>query len=842
MACALALLVTILLPGSAVADGTVDPGKVESHLTLDADRSGHIDVSTETVLHVSDRRGPIQEFLDSPIEAEREQRGEAFLSSGLGLFPAGTAADSAVEVEHGELIASSSESGSGQPGKNEWVGPFWLEWGDGLRVRTREPSGSAKPAWDVIVDLDQTQIGGVSPPPTSIEKHGSRTVVEWRFPPGGAEAARIALKPPWAVRVISEVDTSHWSMLQGIAYLVMAMLFLPFFWLLWRRHGDLGSAWPDGPLLRHQLKWLLTAASLSVLTALFIVLNEHLVDLFSNYSDWSPLARLPSELFTVLPAVGCIAAIFAAGRKPGAWRALLPGWVFAGALFVMIALVNDSRLFAAPTNDLDLKSGALSVAALLLLGILVAGLVNGLLRVLLSWVDEERSEANLERRQRQAAVATAILVVALLCSSAGVYLGHTSELQDIADFHVPNTLINAVFIVAPLLPLVLLPGVIRLLASADAPRPFLVQQPGLLSLAFTLYLFFVVPGRGGLAGFATPIPLVLGGAVLAILAAARLVRLDRLEDEVVRENPELHPDSVDESLLTEHRRELLDRALLSERLQRLRTTEHQKQAKSEEGGRDFLEYRKRLDELDDAERYLQTGKAPAGTTPSAEDLSLVSLKMPDWPPVLFAALAAGPGRNWRENGRIALLYGATISVLPIAYFIYTFARHDFGSVFAPHYGLELLSAASLLAGEVALWLVAAYTFGCLFTWLPWGNGTLKGLLMSLPVIVVVGLSVLWPVYAEQSDWVFRAFELLFFLSLVGLLMDFRTVRDAGLRWRDLFELYQVRSMRFGIVNLVPLLVAAIGIYQELRSGNPQSALEHAASAGAHLPGGEGGMP
>ena len=192
----------------------------------------------------------------------------------------------------------------------------------------------------------------------------------------------------------------------------------------------------------------------------------------------------------------------------------------------------------------------------------------------------------------------------------------------------------------------------------------------------------------------------------------------------------------------------------------------------------------------------------------------------------YPALGCGPGRDWRENGRIAMRYGAMLAVLPIAYVLIVLVKNNLGSIFDPSHGFELLAVLSLLGSELALWLVAAYVFGCLFTWLP-GGGALKGLVLSLPVIVGFGLLEFCPLYSGAPDWWFRCVEVLAFLSVLGLIMDIRTIRGAGLRVRDLLDLYQVRSLRFGIVNLAPLLLATLGIYQQIRAGNPQGAVEQA---------------
>ena len=150
--------------------------------------------------------------------------------------------------------------------------------------------------------------------------------------------------------------------------------------------------------------------------------------------------------------------------------------------------------------------------------------------------------------------------------------------------------------------------------------------------------------------------------------------------------------------------------------------------------------------------------------------------------------------------------GLFLATVPIGYFIYVLIDQRLSGIFQPYADFELLSILSALVYEVAFWGVAAFAFGCLYAYLPFGNGVLRGAAFSLPFIAANGLSELVPGYQGDSQWLFRSVELLLFTTLLGLLLDLRTVRSERFHWRNLIDLYQVRSLRFGIVNLAPLLL------------------------------------
>jgi|GEM_PF-3354903 len=202
-------------------------------------------------------------------------------------------------------------------------------------------------------------------------------------------------------------------------------------------------------------------------------------------------------------------------------------------------------------------------------------------------------------------------------------------------------------------------------------------------------------------------------------------------------------------------------------------------------------------------------------------------------------LGRGPGADWAENGRIALRVGALLAVVPVAYVVVAILRFNLGWIADPVVGTELLVVLWVLGGELALWLSAALVFGLLFSWLPTGNGVLKGFLLSLPVFAGLGLMQLCPLYSGSPDWWFRCAEVLVFLSVLGLAMDLRTARASGRSGREVAALYRSRRLGYGLAVAVPLLVAAFCVYQQFGAGDPQDAVRVTLEAlPGQLPGSE----
>lgn len=854
-------LASLALTGAGASAAVVAEGKgggaderqgtVYSRLVFDADRSGELNVLETTRLRLSAAHPMARTLLNDPADREKMEFVKGWFEAGLDLFNE-YALDplslDSVEVEQGWLLAEQTERLPEDPeAEHIRLGSFLLNWhrGEGVRVGTAliDPT-TDDIGWVVVLELDQVSIDRIRPPPSTLSRDGSRITVAWRFPPGTARPPHVNLTLPWAVSLAAD-ESPGWLLLPLLTYLIIAFPLLPALFFLLRRR-DLRDALPDSDLLARQLNRLLLAAAclLGSVAGLF-VLNE-LSSGFADLAIFSLRVRVPTAAWPLGLAAGFAAAVFAAGRPPTAWRWIAPVWALVGAAIVLPFLrFEDGDFFTSPSG----WEWLLQAVQIPILFVVLFALLDGVLRVGAYWLDSRRDEkAALARWWARADVPALLLtcgLFALVLDGTGnpTYLPTIDRAAFVAKaaYWSPEATLSIALSSGLLVGMALLPAAVRLLSETDDPAPFLVNQRGKWLVAASLFLLFVVPPIGTTAGIPIPIPTLVGAAVLAVLAAIRFVKLERLEWEIALLNRGRGLLARARTrLLMRHRREIVDRALLIERVQRERSKIRHRGETDGEWAERFVSDRGRLAGLDVAERYLQTGDAPHGARPSRADRAMVRLRFPSSPPLLYPALGCGPGRDWRESGQLAFKYGARLAVLPIAFTFLALLGDDLEQAFNSEFGLDLFLFMAEALREVAFWLVAAYTFGCLFSWLPGMNGALKGLVFSLPVAIAVGTEALFPIFTINSEWVFRSLFLLIFLSAIGLLLDFRTVRDAGLRSRSLGELYRVRSLRFGLVNLVPLAIAAIAIYQGFRAGNPQEAIERAVESASSFPASGGG--
>jgi hypothetical protein len=159
------------------------------------------------------------------------------------------------------------------------------------------------------------------------------------------------------------------------------------------------------------------------------------------------------------------------------------------------------------------------------------------------------------------------------------------------------------------------------------------------------------------------------------------------------------------------------------------------------------------------------------------------------------------------------------------------------------------SLVEVVLDDVVFWLVAAFVLGYGYRWLQGNNGMVKGLLLALvamSVQAVPALIQLWLGQRSGSTWQavpVRGWLLLLFLAVLGARLDAESLRDdhGHLDWRRLYRAYGVEQVQFIVLYVAPLLVAVLGIVQQVRSGQTQEALKQAVESAPKLfPGGGGG--
>jgi hypothetical protein len=152
----------------------------------------------------------------------------------------------------------------------------------------------------------------------------------------------------------------------------------------------------------------------------------------------------------------------------------------------------------------------------------------------------------------------------------------------------------------------------------------------------------------------------------------------------------------------------------------------------------------------------------------------------------------------------------------------------------------------LLVNDVVFWLVAAFTLGYGYVWLRGRNGVVKGVLLAAVAISAEAITALLQLGLGQqsgSPWQavsLRGWLLLLFLAALGARLDVETLRNHELDWPQLDKAYQVERMRFVVVYVAPLLLAVLGVVQQVRSGQGEEALRQALENAPRLFPGSGG--
>jgi hypothetical protein len=267
-------------------------------------------------------------------------------------------------------------------------------------------------------------------------------------------------------------------------------------------------------------------------------------------------------------------------------------------------------------------------------------------------------------------------------------------------------------------------------------------------------------------------------------------------------------------VLPTHRRALLDRALACVRLGTLRSSLQDRYARSEidEEG---LEAEKRR--IDTTQARIRRGGRRLPTVPD------LSLELPGDTGPIDLALSLGPERSWWDNAVLTTKLGAVIAVAPVAYFVVVLILH--GTSSSPFSFLSPVGVGLSISYEVTFWLVTAFAFGALLAYLPFATGMLKGLAVAGAYgVVVLGVGALVAAHDPVKS-AFRLFELVLFLSFLGLAVDVATV---GLKnWRNLATLYRVNSARSAILYLAPLALLLYAVGSQIATGHAKSAIQTA---------------
>jgi hypothetical protein len=358
-----------------------------------------------------------------------------------------------------------------------------------------------------------------------------------------------------------------------------------------------------------------------------------------------------------------------------------------------------------------------------------------------------------------------------------------------------------------------------------------------MTMLCLIFSTFVVGASESYLGLAVPISFFLSLGLLRF--AALHDRLQRVEVEAAeRNNSKLKRGSV----LTTRRRELLRR---TDELLRIRRRRAQLYNDFVSGKLNSPDYQAGSEELDRTEIELRTGEpgailaggADAGDSQEVRERETPLLRLPDTldggdirvnPRDL--ALALGPGANWWDNGVLALKRGALLAIPFIGYTVYAASKAAGSTWFTAEYGFRYWQLVVVIASAVRFWLVSAFVMGCLYPYLRGSNGVAKGVVLASVYIIagavdgMIGMLLHVPDSGLEALFPVQSWLLLLFLTSVGALMDSETLRRYNVYWRGLYDFYQLGNIRSLLVYLAPLLVAALGIVQQIRSGQAQEAV------------------
>ena len=359
-------------------------------------------------------------------------------------------------------------------------------------------------------------------------------------------------------------------------------------------------------------------------------------------------------------------------------------------------------------------------------------------------------------------------------------------------------------------------------------------------LRWLVGLLFAVVALGTsapLLGLPVPVAFVVS---LIYLRWTRSKAVDRAET-FARE--QLNRSEKEHSVLSEKRRELLERAGAVRRQQRVEDDLHSKYA----AGDGELEESKLADGLRKAQD--RTRKLRRG---DPLDPPEVTVPLPDGSPPEVIALALGPTGDWRANGREGVRLALPLIAIPVAFSAYVIAEGivDRWSLARPYH--PPLAVMGSLAAESLFWIVSAFTLGALLAYLPFRSAPAKGVALAgayiVPLLMLHLISDLVDelthfgrlFHLQLSSWSFRGFELLLFLVAVGVRLDRESVKNTVAR---LVPLYGLDDFRATIVYAAPVVLTIVLVGGQLfrgeASGAIQTILENATNfvpAGAGFPG------
>lgn len=354
-----------------------------------------------------------------------------------------------------------------------------------------------------------------------------------------------------------------------------------------------------------------------------------------------------------------------------------------------------------------------------------------------------------------------------------------------------------------------------------------------LRVSALLYAGLVVGISGYVFDFLFPVAFITSLVVLHIILDRRWKLWQGVQDAVARLNPGL--EQPGDKIIEDHREEFLKRTWALDDLDRKTANLYDELTK---GVKDLTQYNSSIAELQtERTRLVRGDNCPDVMSESSEEVQKPAPVTPARPAATVClpsgtsprelVLALGPKNSWWANGNQAWKFGIWLASVPLGYFLYVLLTQRAYLYFSPTAYFGILNLITELVQEAAFWLAASFLMGCIYPYLPGRNGILKGVTLSLVYFVAYaanGLVSYWAGLGVSTSWTFRYWQLLLFLLVLGILMDLQALRDRGIYWRHLFDLYQIRNLQFLVSYLSPVALAVFAISQQVLSGAAQGAI------------------
>lgn len=349
--------------------------------------------------------------------------------------------------------------------------------------------------------------------------------------------------------------------------------------------------------------------------------------------------------------------------------------------------------------------------------------------------------------------------------------------------------------------------------AARSPSAFVTPDQNARWLIVLMFAAFVTGTSGTIGGFRIPLPFLFTLLVAPLLLRDSLKKA--LEDLATRNSA-----SDATRLVQRSKVELLRRTKALANLRRRQAHLWSEFVASPPEASFY--YRDYGETVAEAQRLESGSRLSKPDSPYEIDVPVTLRMRRGWTPPRLA-LAFGPEQDWWGNGVRAVLLGGCIAALPFAFAV--------GSLFAARGDIELSTGAPIgilnlgqaMLYEAAFWLVAAFALGAFFTRLPGWLGVMKGaslwLFFAVPNVVAT-----WLLPGRPTDWVFRALELLLFLAVTGVALDWWTLKKEKIDTRQLSDHYQIKDVRVLLGYLSPVVLTIIGLLLQIQSGNAQDAV------------------